>query len=120
MKMPQDFVDAINAAVLEVNPNAGQMISGRMTLGSDFDEWVGPEAMNKYGFNPIPSEDVAAFEAKFNERRDELKAMLVASAVDIEKRRMAGTLVSCPPRSSKPQMSIDEFISEHSVATPVA
>ncbi len=92
MRMPQDFVDAINAAVREINPDAGAMVRGSMTLGSDFDEWLGPGAMQKYGFGPLPPEAVAAFEAKFAERRDELKAQVVASAVDVEKKRMAGTL----------------------------
>lgn len=92
MKMPQDFVDAINKAVHEVNPEAGVMTCGSMTLGSDFDEWLGPEALMKYGFGPMPAEAVAAFNAKFAEVREELKSQLVASAVDIEKRRMAGTL----------------------------
>jgi hypothetical protein len=92
MRMPQDFVDAINAAVLAVNPNAGRMTYGSMTLGSDFDEWLGPEAILKYGFGPMPPEAVAAFEAKFAEHREELKSSLVASAVEVEKQRLAGTL----------------------------
>ena len=92
MLMPQDFVDAVNAAVREVNPNAGKMKSGSMTLGTDFDEWLGPKAMMKYGFGPMPPEDAAAFEAKFAEKRDELKSSIVASAVEIEKKRLAGTL----------------------------
>jgi hypothetical protein len=90
MRMPQDFVDAINAAVREINPNAGTMTHGSMTLGSDFDEWVGPQAIKKWGFGPMPPEAVAEFEAKFNERRAELKASVVASSVEVEKRRMAG------------------------------
>lgn len=93
MKMPQDFVNAINEAVRKVNPDAGIMVSGSMTLGSEFDEWLGPKAIMKYGFDPMPQADVAAFEAKFNERRDELKSALVASAVEVEKQQMAGTLV---------------------------
>lgn len=88
MKMPQDFVDAINAAVHEINPDAGTMTHGSMTLGTDFDEWLGPEAMLKYGFDPLPAADVAAFNAKFAEMRDELKAAVVASSVEVEKRRM--------------------------------
>lgn len=96
MKMPQDFVDAVNAAVHEINPDAGAMVSGSMTLGSDFDEWLGPEAMRKYGFSPLPPEVVAAFESKFAEKRDDLKASVVASAIEIEKKRLAGTL-SPPP-----------------------
>lgn len=92
MKMPQDFVDAINVAVREINPDAGEMISGSMTLGTDFDEWLGPEAMRKYMFGPLPPEAVAAFEAKFAEMRDVLKASVVASAIEVEKKRMAGTL----------------------------
>lgn len=92
MKMPQDFVDAINVAVREVNPDAGMMISGSMTLGEDFDEWLGPQALMKYGFGGLPPEAVTAFEAKFAEKREELKASLVASAIEIEKKRMAGTL----------------------------
>lgn len=92
MRMPQDFVDAINAAVREVNPDAGTMTYGSMTLGADFDEWLGPEAILKYGFDPMPPEAVAAFEAKFAEHREELKASLVAASVDVEKRRLAGTL----------------------------
>ena len=90
MRMPKDFVDAINAAVREVNPNAGTMTHGSMTLGSDFDEWLGLEAIKKYGFGPMPPDAEAAFWAAFNERRDELKASLVTSAVEVEKRRMAG------------------------------
>jgi hypothetical protein len=92
MRMPQDFVDEINAAVSEINPNAGRMISGSMTLGSDFDEWLGPQAMGKYGLGPMPPEDMAAFEAKFAQHREKLKASLVASAVEVEKQRLAGTL----------------------------
>lgn len=92
MRMPQDFVDAINAAVSEINPNAGRMTHGSMTLGSDFDEWLGVEAMLKYGLGPMPAEAVSAFEAKFAEHREELKASLVASAVEVEKKRLAGTL----------------------------
>lgn len=92
MRMPQDFVVAINAAVREVNPDAGMMISGSMTLGEDFDEWLGPEAFRKYGFGPLPPEAVAAFEIKFAEKREDLKASVVASAVEIEKKRLAGTL----------------------------
>ncbi len=112
MRMPQDFVDAINAAVREVNPDAHMMTSGSMTLGTDFDEWFGPAAMMKYGFGPIPPEAVAAFEAKFAEKRDELKASLVASSVDIEKRRIAGTLVSEPPRSTREPQSVDAWLAE--------
>lgn len=92
MKMPQDFLDTINAAVREINPNAGTVINGSMTLGSDFDEWLGPESFKKYGFGPLPPEIVAAFEAKFAEKRDQLKSSIVASAVEVEKKRMAGTL----------------------------
>lgn len=92
MRMPQDFVDAINAAVREVNPDAGVMINGSMTLGPDFDEWFGPEAFRKYCFGPLPPEVVAAFEAKFEEKREELKSSIVASSVEIEKKRLAGTL----------------------------
>lgn len=111
MRMPQDFVDAINTAVAEVNPNAGQMISGSMTLGSDFDEWLGPQAMMKYGFDTIPPEVVADFEAKFAERREELLASVVASAVDVEKRRVAGEL-SAPPRTGLPKRTLDEVLEE--------
>lgn len=110
--MPQDFVDAINAAVREVNPDAGEIISGSMTLGSDFDEWVGPDALKKYGLGPLPPEALAAFEAKFNETRDELKASLVASSVEIEKRRMAGTLDDGPPRTGKPPRHVSEIIAD--------
>lgn len=92
MRMPQDFVDAINAAMHEVNQNAGTMTSGSMTLGSDFDEWLGPRAIMKYGLGPMPAADLAAFEAKFAEKRDELKASIVASSVEVEKKRMAGEL----------------------------
>lgn len=92
MRMPQDFVDAINAAVREVNPNAGTMTYGSMTLGADFDEWLGPEAMLKYGFGPLPIEALKAFNAKFAEKRAELKNALVQSAAETEKKRMAGTL----------------------------
>lgn len=115
MRMPQDFVDAINAAVREVNSDSGHMVSGSMTLGSDFDEWLGPDAMRKYGFGPMPPEAMAAFEAKFNERREELKAALIASAIEIEQRRMRGELLDEAPRSGQPQMSIDEFLSKHSL-----
>ena len=92
MLMPQDFVDAINAAVIGINPEARRITSGSMTLGTDFDEWFGPEAMIKYGLNAPPAEVIDAFNAKFAEKRDELKASLVASAVEVEKQRMAGTL----------------------------
>lgn len=92
MKMPQDFVDAINAAVREVNPEAGVMSSGSMTLGSDFDEWFGPQAIMKYGIDGLPPAALAAFEAKFNEKREELKAAVAAAAAVVEKRRMAGEL----------------------------
>jgi len=109
MRMPQDFVDAINAAVREVNPDAGTMTRGSMTLGSDFDEWLGPDAIMKYGFE-MPPEAQAAFEAKFAERRDELKASVVASSVEVEKKRLAGTLDEWPPRTGKPSQSLDEFI----------
>lgn len=90
--MPQDFIDAINAAVREINPHAGIMVRGSMTLGSDFDEWCGSGAMMKYGLDPLPPEAEAAFQAKFAEKREEIKASLVASAVEIEKKRAAGTL----------------------------
>jgi hypothetical protein len=92
MKMPQDFVDAINAAVRAVNPDAGTMISGSMTLGTEFDEWLGPEAFKKYGFGPLPDDAVAAFEAKFADKREEIKASIVASSVEVERKRLAGTL----------------------------
>ena len=113
MKMPQDFIDAINAAVREVNPNAGTMLSGSMTLGSDFDEWLGPGAIMKYGFGPMPPEDVAAFEAKFAEKRDELKAALVASSVEIEKRRMAGDVGSLNfGDSNRPRRTLAEVVAD--------
>lgn len=112
MRMPQDFVDAINAAVREINPEAGTMTSGSMTLGSDFDEWLGPGAMGKYGFGPLPPEAVAAFGAKFEERREELKASIVASAVEVEKRRLAGTLKDDPPLTEKPARHVDELLAE--------
>ena len=96
MQMPQDFIDGINAAVREVNPNAGIMVRGSMTLGSDFDEWLGPEAMGKYGLGPLPAAVQASFEAKFAEKRDELKASVIASAVEIERRRLTGTLRPLP------------------------
>lgn len=112
MRMPQDFVDAINAAVREVNPNAGTMTRGSMTLGTDFDEWLGPGAIMKYGFDPMPPEVEAAFVAKFNERRDELRASLVASAVEIEKRRMAGTLSDQPPRTGQPQRKLSDVLAD--------
>lgn len=94
MRMPQDFIDAVNAAVREINPDAGTMVRGSMTLGSDFDEWLGPGAMMKYGLDPVPPEVTEAFEAKFAEKRDELKSSIVASAVEVEKKRLAGTLES--------------------------
>lgn len=90
--MPQEFVDAINKAVKEANPNAMQMVRGSMTLGSDFDEWLGPESMLKYGFGPMPDEVVKAFQDKFEETKPKLLEQLVKSAVEIEKQRMAGTL----------------------------
>lgn len=90
--MPQDFVDAINTAVREVNPDAGTMTYGSMTLGSEFDEWLGPQAIMKYGLDPLPPDAIAAFEAKFAKYRDEIKKSLIASAVDIEKRRLSGSL----------------------------
>ena len=103
--MPQDFVDAINAAVREVNPNAGTMVRGSITLGEDFDEWLGPEAFRKYGFGSLPPEAVAAFEAKFAEKRDELKAALIVSAIAIEKKRMAGTLEPLDFKDSRRQQN---------------
>jgi len=112
MRMPQDFLDAINAAVREVNPNAGTTTYGDMFLGSDFDEWLGPGAIMKYGFKPMPPEAQAAFEAKFNERRDELKASVVASAVEVEKKRMAGTLVSVIPETGQPPRKLSEVLAE--------
>lgn len=115
MRMPQDFVDAINAAVREVNPNVGVMTYGSMTLGSDFDEWLGPEALVKYGLGPLPAEALAAFEAKFNEKRDELKAAIVASAVDVERRRMAGTLVNEMPRTDMPQLDVRDVARKFSL-----
>lgn len=90
MKMPQDFLDAITAARREVNPNASATTSGSFTLGSDFDEWLGPGSLTKYGLGPFPADFMAGFEAKFEERREEIKAALVASAVDVERRIMAG------------------------------
>jgi hypothetical protein len=92
MWIPQDFIEAINAAVRAVNPDAPIMVSGSMTLGSDFDEWLGPEGFKKYGFGNLPPDALAAFEAKFSEKREELKASMIASAIEIEKKRMAGTL----------------------------
>lgn len=112
MRMPQDFVDAINAAVREVNPDAGTMTHGSMTLGTDFDEWCGIEAIRKYGFDPMPPEATAAFEAKFNERRAELKASLVASAIDVERRRMAGTLIDQPPRTGRTPRKLSEIVAD--------
>jgi hypothetical protein len=88
MRMPQDFVDAINVAIREVNPGARTMLSGSMTLGSEFNEWCGPRAALKYGLGPMPPADLAAFEAKFAEHRDALKTSLVANAVHIERERM--------------------------------
>lgn len=92
MRMPQDFVDAINDAVRAVNPNAGTMVSGSMTLGHEFDEWLGPNALMKYGLDPLPPEAQAAFNAKFAERRDALKASIVSTAVETARQRVAGTL----------------------------
>lgn len=92
MKMPQDFVDAINEAVKAVNPDAGTMMHGSFTLGSDFDEFFGPDAMMKRGFGEPDPEEEARFNAKIEERRDTIKTALVNSSVEIEKRRMAGTL----------------------------
>ncbi len=110
MRMPQDFIDAINAAVREVNPDAKHTTtSGSMTLGSDFDEWLGPGAMMKYGLDPMPPEAMAAFEAKFNEKREEIKSSLVASAVEIEKKRMAGTLEDDPPKTGRKPMTLKEL-----------
>lgn len=112
MRMPQDFLDAINAAVREVNPNAGVTTYSDMFLGSDFDEWIGPGAIKKYGFGPMPPEALAAFEAKFNERRDELKASLVASAIEVEKQRMSGTLIDQPPCTGKPQRDLRDVVAD--------
>jgi hypothetical protein len=109
MKMPPDFVEAINLAVREVNPDAATMVSGSMTLGSDFDEWLGPGAMMKYGLDPMPPEVMAAFTAKFNEKRGEILATLVASAVEVEKMRMAGTLVDDLPRTKRKPMSLADL-----------
>jgi hypothetical protein len=88
MRMPQDFVDAVNNAVHDVNPNAGMMVSGSITLGHDFDEWVGPQAMAKYGIGPLPPEALRAFAAKFDEHREALKEAIVSSAVRAEAERM--------------------------------
>lgn len=112
MRMPQDFLDAINAAVREVNPNAGVTTYGDMFLGSDFDEWLGPDAIKKYGFGPMPPDALAAFEAKFDERRDELKSSVVASAVDVEKRRMAGTLIDEAPATCKQSRPLSDVVAE--------
>lgn len=113
MRMPLDFIAAINAAVKEVNPNAGTMVSGSMTLGSDFDEWLGPGAIMKYGFeHPMPPEAEAAFQAKFAEKRAAIRAALVASAVEIEKKRMAGTLEDMPPKTGKPRRTLQELIED--------
>src|ERR1035437_4124434 len=87
MNMPQDFIDAINAAVREVDPEAGQITSGSMTLGSDFDEWLGPGSILKYGWDGLSDEAVAAFTAKFEEKRTEVKANVVAAAVQVAKQR---------------------------------
>lgn len=112
MKMPQDFVDAINAAVKEINPNAGTMTYGSMTLGSDFDEWLGIDALMKYALGPVPPEVEAAFQKKFEEHREEIKASIVASAVDVEKRRMAGLLSDGPPRTKQSTRNIDDVVVE--------
>src|ERR1039458_4750777 len=87
MNMPQDFIDAINAAVREIEPSY-TMTSGAMTLGSDFDEWLEPGSLLKYGFDPLPDEAVAAFTAKFEEKRAEVKANVVAAAVQVATRRL--------------------------------
>lgn len=89
MRMPPDFIEALNRAVKEVNPNAGEMTSGSFTLGEDFDEWFGPEAMRKYGFGPYPDDFIASFEAKFAGKREEIKRALVEASVEVEKRNMA-------------------------------
>jgi hypothetical protein len=115
--MPQDFVDAINEAVKAVNPDAGRMIHGSMTLGSNFDRWLGPEAMMKWKLDPLPPEETKAFEAKFNEHRDELKRQVVASAVEVELQRMAGRLENFtfddsnrPPKTNKESVDLREFV----------
>lgn len=92
MKMPQDFVDAINEAVKAVNPDAGTMVSGSFTLGSDFDEWLGPQAMLKYGLDPMPQEEIDRFNVLFEQKRQVLKDQIVASTVEVAKKRLAGTL----------------------------
>lgn len=112
MRMPQDFVDAINAAVHEINPNARTMTSGSMTLGSDFDEWFGPQALLKYGLDDVPAQVQASFEAKFAEKREEIKAALVASSVEVEKRRMAGTLIDEPPVTGRKPQKVDDWLKE--------
>lgn len=90
MIMPQDFIDAINQAVKAISPNAGTMTSGSFTLGSEFDEFVGPEALAKFGVEPLDQETQKRFWAKWTEKREEIKAALVESAVEVERKRMAG------------------------------
>ncbi len=44
------------------------------TLGTEFDEWLGLPAIKRYGFGPLPADAEAAFQAKFAEKRAEIKA----------------------------------------------
>lgn len=89
MRMPADFVDDINKAVEAVDPDAGTMTSGSFTLGSDFDEFFGPEAMLKYGLGPVPADVQAKFEKLFAEKREAIKASIIANSVERAKQRFA-------------------------------
>lgn len=132
MKMPQDFVDAINVAVKEVNPNAGVMTSGSFTLGTDFDDILYSEDAMILPLQILTlndrlknGEDVKAeliekleamaviekrFAERFAEKRDELKKAMVDSCVETEKQKMAGTLNSFAVSSGKKQVNLREFV----------
>lgn len=112
MDMPQDFIEAINRATQDVNPQARVIVRGSITLGHEFDEWFGPEGIEKYGFGPLPPEALAAFAAKFAERREAIKAAVVTWAVDTERRRMAGKLIDDPPMSGRPKQTVNAVIGE--------
>lgn len=85
MRMPQDFVDAVNEAVKALNPDAGEMISGSFTLGSDFDKYMLP-------YHYDQEVDVEGFNRLWEEKRESIKQALVETAVEVERKRMAGTL----------------------------
>lgn len=78
MKMPPDFIEAINKAKKSVNPNAGTIISGSFTLGSELE--------------PLSKEEMKKFNELFESRREEIKSKLVESAIRAEKELINGAL----------------------------